>query len=82
MVYHERRQGGTPAESNGGEGGIRTLDTLADILAFQASALGHYATSPCHRSVTPPSKIAISQVASLARDFGLAQCGMIIAKMC
>ncbi len=30
----------------GGDGEIRTLDTLASILAFQASALGHYATSP------------------------------------
>ncbi len=26
---------------SGGEGGIRTLDTLADIRAFQARALGH-----------------------------------------
>ena len=31
---------------NGGEGGIRTPDPLSGILAFQASALGHYATSP------------------------------------
>ncbi len=30
----------------GGEGGIRTPETLAGLLAFQASALGHYATSP------------------------------------
>ena len=34
------------SESNGGEGGIRTLDDLATIRAFQARALGHYATSP------------------------------------
>ena len=31
-----------------GEGGIRTLDTLASILPFQGSALGHYATSPSY----------------------------------
>ncbi len=30
----------------GGEGGIRTPDTLADIPPFQGGALGHYATSP------------------------------------
>ncbi len=30
----------------GGEGGIRTLETLASLPAFQASALSHYATSP------------------------------------
>ena len=33
-------------ESNGGEGGIRTLETLSGLHAFQACALGHYATSP------------------------------------
>ncbi len=32
--------------SNGGERGIRTLDTREDILPFQGSALDHYATSP------------------------------------
>lgn len=31
----------------GGEGGIRTLDTVSRIHAFQASALSHSATSPC-----------------------------------
>lgn len=31
---------------HGGEGEIRTLDTLADIPPFQGGALGHYATSP------------------------------------
>ena len=30
----------------GGEEGIRTLDTGEGIHAFQACALGHYATSP------------------------------------
>ena len=30
----------------GREEGIRTLETLADQPAFQASALNHYATSP------------------------------------
>lgn len=30
----------------GGEGGIRTRETLARLRAFQARALGHYATSP------------------------------------
>ncbi len=34
------------AKTGGGDGEIRTLDALAGILAFQASALGHYATSP------------------------------------
>src|SRR5262249_38958769 len=29
-----------------GESGIRTRDGVAPVLAFQASALGHYATSP------------------------------------
>ena len=37
---------------HGGEGGIRTLETLADLHAFQACALGHYATSPWDCSVT------------------------------
>lgn|GEM_PF-3452623 len=31
----------------GGERGIRTPDTRKGIPAFQASALSHYATSPC-----------------------------------
>ncbi len=30
----------------GGEGEIRTPETFWGLLAFQASALGHYATSP------------------------------------
>ncbi len=34
------------AESNGGEGGIRTPEALSRLRAFQARALGHYATSP------------------------------------
>ncbi len=32
---------------SGGEGEIRTPETLSDLHAFQACALGHYATSPC-----------------------------------
>lgn len=32
--------------SCGGGEGIRTLETLADLPAFQASALDHYATPP------------------------------------
>ena len=32
--------------ARGGEGGIRTLETREGLPAFQASALGHYATSP------------------------------------
>ena len=32
---------------DGGGEGIRTLETLADLPAFQASALDHYATPPC-----------------------------------
>tara|TARA_Y100000746_G_scaffold98763_1_gene84069 strand:- start:1465 stop:1599 length:135 start_codon:yes stop_codon:yes gene_type:complete len=31
---------------NGGETGIRTLDTVARILPFQGSAIDHSATSP------------------------------------
>ena len=31
---------------SGGEGGIRTPETLSGLRAFQARALGHYATSP------------------------------------
>ena len=31
---------------HGGEGEIRTLDTLAGILLFESSALNHSATSP------------------------------------
>ena len=31
----------------GGERGIRTLERLATLHAFQACALGHYAISPC-----------------------------------
>ena len=31
----------------GGERGIRTLDTVSRIHAFQASALSHSAISPC-----------------------------------
>ena len=36
---------------SGGEGGIRTLGTLADTNAFQAFALDHYATSPKAKSL-------------------------------
>lgn len=32
--------------ARGGEGEIRTPEELSPLLAFQASALGHYATSP------------------------------------
>ena len=31
----------------GGEGGIRTLDTLADIQTFQVCLFNHSSTSPC-----------------------------------
>lgn len=41
-----------PHASCGGEGGIRTPDPLSRILAFQASALGHYATSPARQRVS------------------------------
>ena len=34
---------------NGGETGIRTLDTVARILPFQGSAIDHSATSPMAR---------------------------------
>ena len=35
-----------PIFNSGGEGEIRTREGFAPLLAFQASALGHYATSP------------------------------------
>lgn len=38
--------------SSGGEGGIRTPETLAGLRAFQARALGHYATSPAAGTVS------------------------------
>ncbi len=47
VVYHEQDSRAARIESNGGEGGIRTLETLSGLHAFQACALGHYATSPC-----------------------------------
>ena len=36
---------------NGGEKGIRTLDTIARIHAFQACAFNHSATSPIFNQV-------------------------------
>ena len=36
---------------NGGRGGSRTLEALSDLHAFQACALGHYATLPWERSL-------------------------------
>ena len=36
------------ARDSGGEGGIRTLDTVSRIHAFQACAFNHSATSPLH----------------------------------
>ncbi len=50
----------------GGEGGIRTPETLAGLRAFQARALGHYATSP-----RPQQRVAcetLSLKASLRRN--------------
>ncbi len=43
---HEQALPRSGCESNGGEGEIRTPETLADLHAFQACALGHYATPP------------------------------------
>ena len=37
---------------NGGEGGIRTLDTLARMLVFKTSAFNHSATSPAFGQLT------------------------------
>ncbi len=49
---------------NGGEEGIRTLDTVTREHAFQACALNHSATSPSHtRCVSPVHS-------TLARTFG------------
>ena len=42
---HDGRRTASPKE-HGGEGGIRTLDTVSRIHAFQACALSHSATSP------------------------------------
>ena len=36
----------------GGEGGIRTLDTLARMLVFKTSAFNHSATSPAFGELT------------------------------
>ena len=41
-----RRSPRLSSRSSGGEGGIRTLDTVSRIHAFQASAFSHSATSP------------------------------------
>ena len=35
-----------PVGQNGGEGGIRTLEPLAELAVFETTALDHYATSP------------------------------------
>ena len=43
---YEKRQTRRSDDFHGGEGGIRTLDTLADIPPFQGGALDHYATPP------------------------------------
>jgi hypothetical protein len=42
---------GPDPQKNGGEGGIRTPDTVSRTLAFEASAFNHSATSP--RSFDP-----------------------------
>ena len=47
--FHRRKQSSgaaTRADANGGEEGIRTLDTVAGKPTFQAGALNHSATSP------------------------------------
>ena len=47
MSHYLEHQYYYSAKPDGGEGGIRTPGALSGSLAFQASALGHYATSPC-----------------------------------
>lgn len=37
-------------KTTGGNGGIRTLESFYTLLAFQASALDHYATFPTQPS--------------------------------
>jgi len=39
-------------EQGGGEGGIRTLEAVSHLLAFQASAFDHSATSPRFNQVS------------------------------
>ena len=55
-------------KGSGGEGGIRTLETLARLAVFKTAALVHYATSPktftllsaCGGSPPPPSGVSAS----------------------
>ena len=54
----------------GGERGIRTLDTVARIHAFQACAFNHSATSPNCRTLYVPS--GLKKSASLSPANGLA----------
>lgn len=44
MTAHDKEYG--PDSVCGGEGGIRTRDTLADIPVFETGAFNHSATSP------------------------------------
>ena len=45
-VRHAKSERKRPKQPDCGEGGIRTLDTLARILVFETSAFNHSATSP------------------------------------
>ena len=61
-VLNEGESGGWGVR-NGGEEGIRTLETVARLHAFQACAFDHSATSPfvmCHSGLDPESRIYVN----------------------
>ena len=47
-------------KNGGGQGGIRTLGTLSRTHAFQACALNHSATCPCHGVICVLAQISRS----------------------
>ena len=51
--------------NDGGERGIRTLDTIADILVFETSAFNHSAISP--RKTSPKAHIGPSSRAWISK---------------
>jgi hypothetical protein len=54
----------------GGEGGIRTPDTLASITVFETAAFNRSATSPCVRDGGVASPFALGTQALLRRRCG------------
>lgn len=55
---------------DGGEGGIRTLDSLSTIHAFQACALVHYATPPLESVVNPKDELTDSYALPKSQQIG------------